>query len=78
VSDRSDTSASFSNAVARGLATILALHLVILATTKAMLGQSLASQGLQTLSVVLACVFAGYAAIKSRDFARVFWDFMAA
>jgi PAS domain S-box-containing protein len=78
VSDRSDTSASFSNAVARGLATILALHLVILATTKAMLGQSLASQGLQTLSVVLACVFAGYAAIKSRDFARVFWAFSSA
>ena len=78
MSRESDASASSSNIVAFGLGAVLALHLIVLVTTKAPLGQSLASQGLQTLSVVLACFFAGYASIKSRDFARAFWAFSSA
>ena len=78
VSHKIDTSASFYKVVAFSLGTIFALHLIVLATTKATLGQSIASQGLQTLSVVLAAISAGYAAVKSRDFARTFWTFSSA
>lgn len=78
MSNRSDTLDSSSNIVALGIGAVLALHLIVLATTKATLGHSLASQGLQTLSVVLACISAGYAALQSRDFARTFWAFSSA
>jgi two-component system cell cycle sensor histidine kinase/response regulator CckA len=57
---------------------ILSLHVIVLASTKAPLGQSIASQILQSLSVLLACILAGRAALRSRDFARIFWAFSSA
>jgi PAS domain S-box-containing protein len=57
---------------------ILLLHVIVLASTSAPLGQSLASQILQSLSVLLASVLAGHAALRARGFARTFWAFSSA
>ncbi len=60
-------------AVIAGLGAILLLHLVVLGTTHAPMGASVASKILQTISLSLAAFFAGRAALRSRDFARHFW-----
>jgi len=77
VSFRSGTSASASGVVV-GILAVLGLHLLVLASTKASLGESLGSQVLQSFSVLLACVLAARAAVRSRDFTRTFWAFSSA
>jgi two-component system cell cycle sensor histidine kinase/response regulator CckA len=75
VSLRIDTSTLAGRSVVFSIAGILALHILVLATTRAPLGESLPSQILQSISVLLACALAGAAALRSHDFARTFWGF---
>ena len=75
---RSGMSASAPPSIAIGIGAILLLHVIVLTSTKAPLGQSLASQILQSLSVLLAFILAGRAALLSRGFARTFWTFSSA
>jgi PAS domain S-box-containing protein len=64
--------------IAVGLGSILALHVMVLAIAQVAFRHTVASEGLQALSVVLACVFAGQAALRSQDFVRTFWAFSSA
>ena len=75
---RSGMSASAPPSIAIGIGAILLLHVIVLTSTKAPLGQSLGSQILQSLSVLLAFILAGRAALLSRGFARTFWTFSSA
>ncbi len=57
---------------------IFVTQLVVLSIDKSPLGQSFASQVLQSISILMACAVAARAGHRSRDFARTFWLFSSA
>jgi two-component system, cell cycle sensor histidine kinase and response regulator CckA len=64
--------------VAVGLGSILGLHLLVVSAIREPFYRSLVSAPLQIISVSLACIFAGSAALRSRDFVRTLFALSSA